>query len=134
MPSREDIGADGYESLSTYPKDLFVQKLSKIHNADGNDITVGDIKRTEGGSVSEIIIGGNSYTGEEIRGEFNLRSANFEIITEGDKISFRVKGYGHGVGMSQNGANVLANEGKSCDEILKHYYTGVDIVNLYKKA
>ena len=45
-----------------------------------------------------------------------------------------MKGYGHGVGMSQNGANVLAEAGMKYDEILKHYYSGVSIVNLYKKG
>ncbi len=134
VPSREDIGADGYESLSTYPKDLFLQKLRGINDSVQGDITVGEAKRTEGGSVSEINIGGIGFKGEDIREAFNLRSANFEIVIEGDKITFKVKGYGHGVGMSQNGANVLATEGKSDAEILKHYYSGVDIVNLYKKA
>ena len=134
VASREDIGTDGYESMSTYPKDLFLQKLRSISNYEQTDITIGEIKRTQGGSVSEITIGGNAYTGEKIREVFNLRSANFEILINGDKITFRVKGYGHGVGMSQNGANVLAQDGKTSREILKHYYSGVDIVNLYKKA
>ena len=120
--------------MSTYPKDLFLQKLRSISNYEQTDITIGEIKRTQGGSVSEITIGGNAYTGEKIREVFNLRSANFEILINGDKITFRVKGYGHGVGMSQNGANVLAQDGKTSREILKHYYSGVDIVNLYKKA
>lgn len=134
VSSREDIGCDGFEAMSTYPKDLFLQKLRTISNAEQNDISVGDTKRSQGGSVLEISIGGNIFSGEEIRETFNLRSANFEIITEGDKITFRTKGYGHGVGMSQNGANVLALSGKSYTEILKHYYSGVDMVNLYKKA
>lgn len=137
VPSRGDIGADGYESLCTYPKDLFVQKLKKLHDdvqAGQTDLMVGQTQRTEGGSVSEIEIWGVSFTGKELRDEFALRSANFEIEAEGDKISFRVKGYGHGVGMSQNGANEMAQDGKTYTEILKHYYSGVDIVNLYKKA
>lgn len=132
--SREDIGADGYESLSSYPKDIFVQKLKKeFSNIEINDpaTMVGEVKRTEGGSVSTIELGGVSIEGKKIRDIFNLRSANFEILTEGDKITFNVKGYGHGVGMSQNGANTLALAGKDYREILKHYYSGVSLTTLY---
>lgn len=136
VASREDVGSDGYESMSTYPKDLFVQKLRTVYSdieISDTSKMVGSISRTEGGSVSVIEIGGKEFKGEQIREIFDLRSANFELSAEGDKITFRVWGYGHGVGMSQNGANVMANEGKSYIEILKHYYSGVSIVNLYKK-
>lgn len=134
--SREDIGAYGYESQSVYPKDIFVQKLKSVYP----DIEIGDtsnmvgkINRTEGGSVSLIEIGGKEFKGERIRELYDLRSSNFELSADGEKITFRVLGYGHGVGMSQNGANVMAQNGKSYTDILKHYYSGVSIVNLYKK-
>ncbi len=137
VASNEDIGSDGYESMSTYPKDLFLQKLKTIHQ----DIEISDtskmitnIKRTEGGSVRTIEIGNKEFSGEQLRELFKLRSANFELSADGDKIIFKVLGYGHGVGMSQNGANVMANNGRDYIDILKHYYTGVDIVNLYKKV
>ena len=71
--------------------------------------------------------------GSELREILGLRSANFTVTSNGDKITFKVKGYGHGVGMSQNGANVLAERGMKYREILAHYYTDVNIVNLYKK-
>ena len=132
--SQEDIGADGYESLSSYPKDIFVQKLKKeFSEIEINDpkTMVGEIKRTEGGSVSTIELGGISIEGKKLRDIFDLRSANFEILTDGDKITFKVKGYGHGVGMSQNGANTLAIAGKDYREILKHYYSGVSLTTLY---
>ncbi len=135
--SREDVGSFGYESMSTYPKDLFLQKLRTVYGDIQIDDTanmVGRVNRTEGGSVSVIEIGGKEFKGDKIRELFDLRSANFELSADGDKITFRVLGYGHGVGMSQNGANVMANEGKSYIEILKHYYTGVSIVNLYKNV
>jgi SpoIID/LytB domain protein len=57
--------------------------------------------------------------------------ANFEIDFEKDNVVFNVKGYGHGVGMSQWGAEGMAKEGFLCYDILKHYYTGVDIKDLY---
>lgn len=137
VSSREDIGADGYESMSSYPKDLFIQKLKTVHeetNIQNLSECISDITRTKGGSVSAITIGGAVFTGKEIRDTFGLRSASFEILTEGDKVTFRVRGYGHGVGMSQNGANVMAQNGKDYKDILKHYYSGISIVNLYKKA
>ena len=67
---------------------------------------------------------------KEVRNIFGLRSANFEITIEDDKIKFEVIGYGHGVGMSQTGADSLAKEGKTYEEIITHFYTGVEIENM----
>ena len=61
---------------------------------------------------------------------FDLSIANFKFSIEGDNIKFEVIGYGHGVGMSQTGADSLAKQGKNFEEIIKHYYTGVDIVDM----
>ena len=58
---------------------------------------------------------------------FGLRSTSFTVSASADGVTFSVTGYGHGVGMSQYGANALAKEGKSYDEILKWYYTGIDV-------
>ena len=70
------------------------------------------------------------YLGVEVRQIFSLKSANFEVKIENDKIIFSVVGYGHGVGMSQTGADSLAKQGKSYDEIIKHFYIGVEITDL----
>ena len=70
------------------------------------------------------------YLGVEARQIFSLKSANFEVKIENDKIIFSVVGYGHGVGMSQTGADSLAKQGKSYEEIIKHFYTGVEITDL----
>ncbi|AQM59230.1 MULTISPECIES: stage II sporulation protein D [Clostridium] len=83
--------------------------------------------RTEGGSVNDIQIGGVTIKGTEFRKLFDLRSANFNIEYLKDKVKIVCKGNGHGVGMSQWGANVMAKNGKKYDEILKHYYSGVDV-------
>ncbi len=136
VSSDGDIGADGFESISNYPKDLFVQKLKSMNeNVKIDDLksSIGEIEHTDGGSVKSIEIGGQKFSGKDIREKFSLRSANFNIEISGDKVTFRVKGYGHGVGMSQNGANAMANKGKNYKSILRHYYSGVSIVNLYKK-
>ena len=70
------------------------------------------------------------YLGVEARQIFSLKSANFEVKIENDKIIFSVVGYGHGVGMSQTGADSLAKQGKNYEDIIKHFYTGVEITDL----
>ena len=82
---------------------------------------------TAAGSVDTIEIGGVPVKGTAVRGLFSLRSATFSVQGTGEKVAFSVTGYGHGVGMSQYGANALAREGKGYEEILKWYYTGVSI-------
>jgi stage II sporulation protein D len=66
----------------------------------------------------------------ETRTLLGLRSANFTIEISKDKIIFKVIGYGHGVGMSQTGADTLAKQGKNYEEIIKHFYTGVEIIEM----
>ena len=61
---------------------------------------------------------------------FGLRSANFKITMEGKNIIFEVTGYGHGVGMSQTGADSMAKQGSTYDEIIKHFYTCVEIQDI----
>ena len=68
--------------------------------------------------------------GVEVRSIFGLKSANFEIIKTNDNITFKVLGNGHGVGMSQTGADSLAKQGNTYQDILKHFYTGIEITKL----
>lgn len=82
---------------------------------------------TEGGSVKEIKIGGETIKGTEFRTLFNLNSTNFKLDFGDKSIKINCTGYGHGVGMSQWGANAMAKNGSLYDEILKHYYKGVEI-------
>lgn len=69
------------------------------------------------------------WTGREIREILNLPSTDFLIEVDGPQITVSTKGYGHGVGMSQYGANAMANEGKDVKDILKHYYQKTEIKN-----
>ena len=80
------------------------------------------------GYVSAIVIGGEARKGTEARTAFGLRSANFEVKYENGTFTFYVKGYGHGVGMSQVGAEYMANQGSSYDEILAWYYPNTTLV------
>ena len=83
---------------------------------------------TAAGYVDSITIGGVPCKGTAVRAALRLRSASFTITwTEKHLFEITTRGYGHGVGMSQYGANALAKEGKTYDEILKWYYTGIDV-------
>jgi len=94
--------------------------LTKINSPED----IGEIKRSEGGGVKEITIGGVVFSGAKIRSLFSLRSSCFTIFADKNNVHFEVSGYGHGVGMSQYGANTMALEGYSYKEILMHYYSG----------
>ena len=83
------------------------------------------IEYTESGRIQTIDIGGAVIKGTELRSMFGLRSTAAQIEVKGGDIVFTVTGYGHGVGMSQYGADVMAGEGKTYREILQWYYTGV---------
>ena len=86
------------------------------------------ISRTEGDRVNEIKIDKASFSGASIRGILELRSTNFDIELKEKSVVFKVKGYGHGVGMSQWGAEVMAREGKDYEEILKYYYPNTEVI------
>lgn len=85
---------------------------------------------TAGGGVDEIVICGKTFSGVEIRKRLGLRSTAFTVAEENGKIVITTKGYGHRVGMSQYGAEAMALNGATYEEILCHYYTGVE-VSLY---
>lgn len=86
------------------------------------------ISRTEGNRVNEIKIDKVSLSGIAIRNILELRSANFDIELKEKSVIFKVKGYGHGVGMSQWGAEAMAREGKNYEEILEYYYPNTEVI------
>ena len=113
-----------YRVKKEYKKEEFYNKLS-IKNSDKLNIKYTDISQT--GKVSKININGNNYDAKKIVELFNLKSYYFKIEEENNKIIITTSGYGHGVGMSQYGANGMANLGYNYKEILKYYYKGVEI-------
>ncbi len=84
-------------------------------------------EKSEAGSVKQITINNKEFTGKEVRQKLNLRSTYFSITKKDTNITINTKGFGHGVGMSQYGAEAMAQNGKKYDEILKYYYQGVEI-------
>ena len=85
------------------------------------------LEYTESGRVKEIEIGGTTIDAVQLRNILGIKSTNFTVESSGDKVVFFTNGYGHGVGMSQEGANQMAKMGSNYEEIIKHYYTGVEI-------
>ena len=85
----------------------------------------------QGGTVSSILVGGVTLTGGQVRTLFSLRSACFTVAWDGANFTFSVTGYGHGVGMSQYGANAMAKAGSTFQEILTWYYTGAQVGSLW---
>ena len=85
---------------------------------------------TSGGRVSSISVGGALFSGVSFRSMLGLRSADFDILKNSDGVVITTRGYGHGVGMSQYGANGMAKAGYSYRDILLHYYRGVSIEQL----
>lgn len=89
------------------------------------------LSTTEGGKISKIRVGNKVLTGREVRELLNLRSSQFTIAQKNSKLIFTVVGFGHGVGMSQYGADGMAKAGYTYEDILKHYYTGVELKEMY---
>ncbi len=83
------------------------------------------VSSTTGHRVKEAKIGGTTFSGREIREKLGLRSSQFRFDPEGNQVKITTYGYGHGVGMSQWGANGMAKEGYTVNQILEHYYTGI---------
>ena len=89
-----------------------------------------DFKRTKAGTVKSVKIGEKNLKGEEIRKNLDLRSANFTVDFTDGKFIFTCYGYGHGVGMSQVGADAMASLGSNYKEILLHYYTDCELTKI----
>ena len=86
-----------------------------------------NLTRTASGRVAEVELGGVALSGGAARNLFSLRSACFDVSEAEGSFTFSVTGYGHGVGMSQYGANAMAKAGSGWQEILRHYYTGAEL-------
>lgn len=102
------------------------EEINKLFNVKVNTIKIKSYY--DNGYVNEVLVNNKIYSGKEIREICKLRSSSF-TVEFGDKITFHTKGYGHGVGMSQYGAQGMALAGYNYLEIIKHYYQGVEIVN-----
>ena len=137
LQSVETAGEDAYSQYSseaTFTKEEFNNKILAKHSDFTIDYTKEDaikiLEYTESGRIKTIKIGNLNLSGVEVRTLLGLKSANFTVNIGGDNIKFEVTGYGHGVGMSQTGADSMAKSGSNYEEIVKHFYTGVEITDM----
>jgi stage II sporulation protein D len=89
------------------------------------------VSLTESGRVDQVRMGAKTLSGQVVREKLELRSTNFTIEAKADRFIFHTVGYGHGVGLSQYGANGMAKEGQNYRKILTYFYTGIDLKNIY---
>ena len=130
VSSPEGEGVPNYYSTVELTEAEFREKfLAARPEADLSGPASGWIRDPvmDGVHVESVTIGGVSVSGPSVRSVFGLRSASFTAEAGDGKITFYVTGYGHGVGLSQYGANAMAEAGSTWREILEHYYTGVTI-------
>ena len=133
----ETAGEEGYTQYSsevTLKEDELIEKLktkySDIQIDFKNDDSIKILEYTDSNRVKTIKFGNHEISGVETRTILGLRSTNFEITKENGTIKFTVKGYGHGVGMSQTGADTMAKAGNNYQEIINHFYIGVELKDI----
>ena len=127
--SSPEEDAQCYEQMCSFTPEEFQKALGRSLPGSPQDwITV--TTYTEGGGVATMTIGGESYSGTQLRKLLDLRSTAFSVEAASEEIQFTTRGYGHRVGLSQYGANAMAAEGKNYREILLHYYPGTELVYL----
>jgi stage II sporulation protein D len=125
VESKWDLQSPKFNGREVFTVQEFEKKLGvKLPN----DSTIGNVtERTAGQRVAKVEINGKVVSGKDIREKLGLKSTDFTWERKGDNIIINTEGYGHGVGMSQYGANGMASEGKNYKEIVSHYYQGVEI-------
>lgn len=124
VSSEYDKNASSYLRTINMPLDTISNKLGLSLN---NDSVINILSYTDGGNIKEININGNNFSGKKVRELLGLRSADFDISISDNNANITTRGYGHGVGMSQYGANGMANAGYGYKDILSHYYPGTTL-------
>ena len=137
LPYLNPVDTEGEENYSQYSSEVvlnkndFINKLKEnyanfaINLDEENCIEIKEL--TPGGRVKVVRFGNIEISGVDTRKIFNLKSAKFQVSRDGENIKFNVIGYGHGVGLSQTGADSLAKLGKNYVEILTHFYTRTEV-------
>lgn len=126
VESNWDKNYSAYSSTRTMIKSNFCNKLG----ISCDSININNISRDTNNYVRSLNINGKAFTGKDIFNKLGLKSMDFDISVSGDNVIIKTLGFGHGVGMSQYGAQGMAKEGYTYDKILKHYYQNTEISNL----
>ena len=139
IPYLQAVASPGDRLAPTYASEvtLSAAEVKAILLKEQPDLTLGDDPAawfgtptlSEAGTVATQPVGDSTLAGTRVRALFGLRSAAFTVTHKEGSFTFTVKGFGHGVGMSQYGADYLARQGYSYDEILRYYYTDVEVTH-----
>ncbi|MFD2170175.1 stage II sporulation protein D [Tumebacillus lipolyticus] len=128
-----DLNSDKYTATQEMSLADFFQKLGvqAVPAAQVGE-TIVALERTATEHIKKIKVGDKTFSGADFRSKLGLRSTWFtwQVDRAAGKITFQTKGYGHGVGLSQYGANGMAQEGKTSEQIIRHYYQGVSLGNI----
>lgn len=122
--SWDNESLNNFKVTTKFPKSAFCENL-KLENC--KSIQIDNINRSASSRINSLEINNKEFLGTEVRALLHLRSTDFEIDVNNDEISITTKGYGHGVGMSQYGANGMAKDGYNYKDILTHYYNDITI-------
>ncbi len=135
QPYLKSVASTWDAEVSPVYNDYFYFNLNEFYNRLSlpyNDYVKTEIVNTTStGRIKQIKINGKLFSGDDIQYLLGLRSTFFTITQDGNNITINTKGFGHGVGMSQYGAQGMALKGYKYDEILKYYYQGVEIKKIY---
>lgn len=132
VPYLRAVESPGEEQCSYYVETVQFTPEEFCHRL-GMELTgrpagwIRDVAYTAGGGVAQLTVGEQTFSGTQLRSLLGLRSTRLYITSTADSILVTTKGFGHRVGMSQYGADAMAEAGKSFDEIIKHYYAGVEL-------
>ena len=140
FPYLQSVETSGEDEYSQYNSEVEVTKNELINklkekypeiniNFDEPD-AIKILELTGSGRVKTVKFGNIQIAGTEARTLLGLKSTNFQVKIENDTVKFTVIGYGHGVGMSQTGADSLAKQGRNFEEIIKHFYSGVEVTSI----
>ncbi len=127
IPYLVSVESPGEEETSDYESTVTVPLSEFLETLQITAPTVSSVRYTAGDGVDTIVIGGKTFTGLQLRRTFQLRSTRFQMTIAEDAVTFDVLGNGHRVGMSQCGAEAMAQSGSSYQDILLWYYTGVTL-------
>ncbi len=135
QPYLKSVASTWDAEVSPVFNDYFYFSLSDFYNRLGltysDVLNVNVVSTTSTGRIKQININGKLFSGDDVQYLLGLRSTFFTISQDGSNITINTKGFGHGVGMSQYGAQGMALNGYKYDEILKYYYQGVEIKKIY---
>ncbi|HWP51425.1 MAG TPA: stage II sporulation protein D [Clostridia bacterium] len=135
VESDSDLLAPDYKVTETFDKKtmklLLVQAFPEVTLNDNTpEKWIVPLKTSESGYVTLAKVGDLEVHGQAVRNALSLRSGCFAMSYQGGTFSIETRGYGHGVGMSQYGADFMARQGSTCEEILLHYYPNTEIITV----